>query len=113
MDELLVQQKMTAILGDCCSYEGENEYDIGGKTGRMNFLKVQMPQTITKYPSVNMTYCKPIRIHIIRSLLYYAVLLKAKEDSAHCCRQCFPRHRGLRLNVYDVKDGSLAIVAHR
>ena len=53
LDELLVQQKMTAILGDCCSYEGENEYDIGGKTGRMNFLKVQMPQT--KYPSVNMT----------------------------------------------------------
>ena len=57
LDELLVQQKMTAILGDCCSYEGENEYDIGGKTGRMNFLKVQMPQT--KYPSVNMTQVYP------------------------------------------------------
>ena len=38
---------------------------------------------------------------------------KAKEDSAHCCRQCFPRHRGLKLNVYDVKNGSLAIVAQR
>ena len=41
MDELLVQQKMTAILGDCCSYEGENEYDIGNRHGGKNFLKVR------------------------------------------------------------------------
>ena len=41
LDELLVQQKMTAILGDCCSYEGENEYDIGPKYGKNNFLKVK------------------------------------------------------------------------
>ena len=40
-------------------------------------------------------------------------LFKAKEDSAHCGRQCCPRQRGLKLNVYDTKDGSLAMVAHR
>ena len=40
MDEVLVEQKVTAILGDCCSYEGENEYDIGHKVGKKNFLKV-------------------------------------------------------------------------
>ena len=41
LDEVLVEQKVTAILGDCCSYEGENEYDIGHKVGKKNFLKVQ------------------------------------------------------------------------
>ena len=40
-------------------------------------------------------------------------MFKAKEDSAHCGRQCCPRQRGLKLNVYDTKDGSLAMVAHR
>ena len=38
-------------------------------------------------------------------------MFKAKEDSAHCGRQCCPRQRGLKLNVYDTKDGSLAMVA--
>ena len=42
LDELLVEQKVTALLGDCCSYEGENEYDIGHKYGGKSFLKVQI-----------------------------------------------------------------------